>query len=90
MGQKKTKERKKIKHIRGIKKKHFNVILMMRSRIHYKEEGGDFLPNLGCMNVMNSRQIHDSKLASFSLITSIVKLVYVTCLWGACVYVILS
>jgi hypothetical protein len=72
MGQKKTKEIKKIEHIRGIKKKHFNVILMMRSRVYYKEEGGGFLPNLGCMNLMSSRQIHDSKLTSFSLITSIV------------------
>jgi len=72
MSQKKTEERKKIEYIRGIKKKHFNVIPMMTSRVYYREEGGSFLQNLGCMNVMSSRQMHDSKLVSFSLITSIV------------------
>lgn len=66
MGQKKTKERKKIEHIKGIKNNHFNVILMMRSRVYYKEEGGGFLPNPWF------------------------KVVYVICLWDACVYVILS
>jgi hypothetical protein len=71
-GQKKSKERKKIEHIRGIKKKKFNVILMMRFRVYYREEGDDFLSNLGCMNLMSSKQIHDSKLASFSLMTFIV------------------
>jgi hypothetical protein len=63
---------------------------MISSRVYYREEGGGFLLNLGCMNVMSSKQIIDSKLASFSLITSIVWLVYVTCLWDASAYVILS
>jgi hypothetical protein len=57
MGQKKSKERKKIEHISRIKKKHFNVNLMMRSRVYYREEGGDFFPNLGYMNIVSSKQI---------------------------------
>jgi hypothetical protein len=52
--------------------------------VYYKEEGGDFLPNLNHMHVVNPKQVYDPKLISFALIaTWSVWFVYMTCSWDA-------
>jgi hypothetical protein len=38
--------------------------------VYHKEEGGDFLPNLNHVNVVNPKQVYDPKLISFALITT--------------------
>jgi hypothetical protein len=62
--------------LRIIKKKnHFNVILMVRFRINYKEEGGGLLQILSHVNVMSSKQVYNPKLVPFWLTTYIFWLV---------------
>jgi hypothetical protein len=51
------------------KKIHFNVILIERSIIYYGEEGGGLLAIPSHVTIMNSKQVHDPKLAPFALTT---------------------
>jgi hypothetical protein len=38
--------------------------------VYYKQEGGDFFPNLNHVNVMNPKQVYDPKLISFAFRTT--------------------
>jgi hypothetical protein len=53
------------------KKNNFNAILVKISIVYCREEGGGLFPNLNCMSVMSSRQVHDPNFVPLSLITYI-------------------
>ncbi len=52
------------------KKDNFNVVIMERSKIKCMEEGDGLFANLGCMNTVIPKQVHDTKLIPFLLIIS--------------------
>jgi hypothetical protein len=44
-------------------KNHFNLVLMMRSKIYYREEGEGLFPSIGHVNILNPKQDCNPKLA---------------------------
>jgi hypothetical protein len=45
-------------------KNHFNLVLMMRSKVYYKEEGEDLFSSIGHVNILNPKQDRNLKLVS--------------------------
>jgi hypothetical protein len=45
------------------RKSHFSLVLMMKSKVYYKELGEGLFPSIGHVNILNPKQDCNPKLA---------------------------